>query len=175
MRRLVITFLPLFMILLAACGSAAPSTVNPEVLVTPTPLPPPESGKASVTGQIMHEEGYAMANTIVRLADVARGAEGRGGAFILDIARSPGTFTDKNGYFNIQNVKAGEYVIVVGDVEITGVYQIISQDNGSAKIWTLPADQVTDLGVIKVNIVPPTPIPTSTPGPYPGPTSYPNP
>ena len=175
MRKLIFTFLALFLIFITACSNAKPSAINPVVLVTPTPLPQPESGKASVTGQIMHEEGYAMANTIVRLADVARGAEGRGGAFILDIARSPGTFTDKYGYFNVQNVKAGEYVIVVGDVEITGVYQIISQENGNAKIWTLPADQVTDVGIIKVNIVPPTPIPTSTPGPYPAPTSYPNP
>ena len=116
-----------------------------------------------------------MVNTIVRLADVARGAEGRGGAFILDVARSPGTFTDQNGYFNIQNVKAGEYVIVVGDVEITGIYEVIPQPDGKARVWNLPADEVTDVGVLTVSILVPTPNPTSIPGVYPAPTAYPNP
>lgn len=175
MKRLVFTVLTAFLLLVTGCNGTPASTINPEVLVTPTPPSQPEVGKATIAGQIMHEEGYPMVNVIVRLADVARGAEGRGGAFILDIARSPGTFTDQFGYFNIQNIKAGEYVIVVGDVEITGIYQIISQDNGSAKIWNLPADQVTDVGVIKVNIVPQAPVPTPTEGPYPAPTDYPSP
>jgi hypothetical protein len=130
---------------------------------------------ASVVGQVLHQEGHPMVNTIVRLAEVARGAEGRGGAFILDVARSPGTFTDQNGYFNIQNVKAGEYVIVVGDVEITGIYEVIPDTDGKAKIWNLPADKVTDVGVLTVNISVPTPNPTAVPGVYPAPTSYPNP
>ena len=130
---------------------------------------------ATVTGQVMHEQGYPMANTIVRLADVARGVEGRGGAFILDLARSPGTTTDQNGSFNIQNVDAGEYVIVVGDVELTGVYEIIEEPDGTAKVWNLPADQITDIGTLEVSIVPPTPIPTAIPGEYPAPTAYPYP
>jgi hypothetical protein len=123
----------------------------------------------------MHQEGYPMVNTVVRLADVARGAEGHGGAFILDLARSPGTFTDQYGFFNIQNVDAGEYVIVVGDVEITGVYEIIADENGDAKIWNFPADQITDIGTLTVKVVFPTPFPTGIPGQYPAPTAYPNP
>lgn len=175
MRRIVFSVVTFAIVLITACSKTPPSTVNPEVLVTPTTPSKPETGKATVVGKVMHQDGYAMVNTIVRLADVARGAEGRGGAFILDLARSPGTFTDQYGYFSILNVDAGEYVIVVGDVEITGVYQIITQDNGNAKVWTLPADQITDIGVLTVNIVPPTPIPTAIPGVYPDPTSYPNP
>jgi hypothetical protein len=116
-----------------------------------------------------------MVKPIVRLADVARGAEGHGGAFILDLARSPGTTTDENGNFNIQNVDAGEYVIVVGDVELTGTYEIIEESNGSAKIWELPADQVTDIGTLTVSMVLPTPIPTGIPGVYPAPPAYPYP
>jgi hypothetical protein len=175
MKRIVFTYLLLFILFLSACTKLSSPTVNPKVLLTPTPPSQPESGKATIVGQVMHQAGYPMVNTIVRLADVARGAEGRGGAFVLDLARSPGTFTDQNGYFNIQNVKPGEYVIVVGDVEITGVYEIIKEENGSAKIWTLPADQVTDIGILTVSIVPPTPVPTRIPGQYPAPTPYPYP
>jgi hypothetical protein len=165
----------LFLVFITACSKMPPSTINPEVLVTPTPLPQPETGKATIVGQVLHKQGYTMGDTVVRLADVARGAEGRGGAYILDIARSPATITDENGYFSIQNVKAGEYVIVVGDVEMTGVYEIIAEANGQARVWNFPADQVTDIGVLTVSIILPTPNPTSLPGVYPEPSSYPYP
>jgi hypothetical protein len=175
MIRNISLFLLIFMVILPGCSKSTPSATNPEVLSTSTPPPSPESGMATIVGQIMHQDGHAMSNTIIRLADVARGAEGKGGAYILDIARSPGTITDENGRFIIQNVKAGEYVLVVGDIELTGIYEIIKETNGQAKVWTFPADKVTDVGVLIVNIVPPTPIPTTTPGPYPEPTPYPYP
>src|SRR4030066_441791 len=111
----ILVILSIFILFITACNKITSPTINPEVLSTATPPPSPESGKASMIGQVMHQEGYGLSNTIVRLAEVARGAEGRGGAYILDISRSPGTITDENGRFAILNVKAGEYVIVVGD------------------------------------------------------------
>jgi hypothetical protein len=174
MKRIGFTILVLILVLLSACSKTTPSPINPLVLVTATPPALPESGKATIFGQVMHKAGYPMVDTIIRLANVARGAEGKGGAYILDIARSPATTTDNNGYFSFQNLKAGEYVIVVGDVESTGVYEIISETNGQAKIWNFPADQSTNIGVLTVSIILPTPNPTLPPGSYPGPTSYPN-
>ena len=175
MLRKIIALLLVFPILITSCVLISPPTINPNGLSTATPPPPPESGKATIIGQVMHQDGFALASTVVRLADVARGVEGRGGAYILDVARSPGTSTDENGRFIFQNLKAGEYVIVIGDIELTAIYEIITESNGQAKVWNLPADQVTDVGVLTVNITPPTPIPTITPGPYPEPTAYPNP
>lgn len=175
MKRPVFLFLLLFSLIFTSCNKNTNNPVNPEVLVSPTPPSQPESGKASMVGQVMHQDGYSVKNTIVRLADVARGAEGKGGAFILDLARSPGTVTDQNGYFNVQNIKAGEYVIVVGDVETTGVYEIIHNTDGKPKVWSFPADKVTDIGVLTVSINLPTPNPTRIPGVYPEPTAYPNP
>jgi hypothetical protein len=175
MNRMVSAFLLLFLMFSTACTQKPSQTINPEVLVSPTAPPQPESGKATIQGRVMHEDGYPMAKTIVRLADVARGAEGRGGAFILDLARSPGTLTDENGFFVFPNLDAGEYVIVIGDVEITGIYEIIHEADGKAKIWNFPADQITDVGVITVNVTFPTAVPTSPSGYYPAPTSYPNP
>ncbi len=175
MKQIFVGFFLLALSLMTACSQIVPTANNPKVLVTATPPALPESGKATVYGQVVHEQGYAMANTIIRLAEVARGAEGRGGAYILDVSRSPGTITDKNGYFSIQNVKAGEYVIVVGDVEGTGIYQIIAEANGTAKVWDFPADKDTNTGIITVNIVIPTPQATTTPGPYPAPTGTPYP
>jgi len=175
MKRVVLPLLSVWLILLTSCSLISTSTVNPKVLPTSTTPPQPESGMATIVGQVLHDQGYPMTNTIVRLADVARGAQGRGGAFILDLARSPGTTTDDNGYFNIQNVDAGEYVIVVGDVELTGSYEIIEETNGSAKVWNLLPDQITDIGTLTVSLVLPTPFPTAIPGLYPAPTAYPYP
>jgi len=175
MNRTVFVIFLVFLMLLTSCTKTTTPTINPEVLVTPTPPPQPNSGMATIIGQVVHNDGHPLAKIIVRLADVARGAEGKGGAFILDLARSPGTITDQYGYFIFQNVKAAEYVIVVGDVEVTGVYEIIHGADGKATVWNLPADQVTNVGVIKVSITEPTPIPTLPPGTYPQPTSYPNP
>jgi hypothetical protein len=175
MKHFVFPILLVFLVFFTACNKIPGQTINPEVLVSPTPPPQPETGKATMTGRVMHQDGYPIKNVIVRLAEVARGAEGRGGAFILDLARSPGTVTDQNGFFAIQNIKPGEYVIVIGDVETTSVYQIIKETNGSAKIWSFPADKVTDIGVLTVTITIPTPFPTLPPGVYPAPTSYPSP
>ena len=175
MKRIYLTLFILLLALLSACNKTDFTSINPEVLVTATPPPSPQTGMATVVGRVMQIQGYPMANTIVRLADVARGAEGHGGAYILDTAHSPGTWTDKNGYFLFENIKAGEYVIVVGDVEDTGVYEIINETNGQAKIWNLPANDVTNVGSLTVSIVNPTPNPTNPSDVYPGPITYPNP
>lgn len=112
-------------------------------------------------------------NVIVRLANVARDAEGKGGAYILDIGRSPGTYTDDYGYFSIANFDPGDYVIVIGDIEVPDLYEVIQESNGDAKVWSFPADQVTDVGVLSVSVIIPTLVPTSSSQSYPEPTAYP--
>ncbi len=175
MKRIVILVLLSSLFFLTACKTTASPTINPEVLVTPTPIPLPNSGEATVYGQVQHTQGYPIADIVLRLAEVARGEDGRGGAYILDMAKSPGTRSDANGNFAFLNVKAGEYVIVVGDVESAGYYEIITETNGQAKVWNLPADQATDVGVLTVSVVLPTPVPTLLPGAYPAPISSPYP
>jgi len=175
MKRIVFVFILSFLIFFTACNKTSSPTINPEVLVTATPPALPNSGEATVYGQVIQTQGYPIADTVIRLAEVARGAEGRGGAYILDMANSPGTRTDANGYFSIQNIKAGEYVIVVGDVESTAKYEIIKESNGQAKVWNFPADQATDIGILTISVVFPTPNPTLPPGAYPQPISSPYP
>lgn len=177
-RRLTLK-LVILALLLTACGQASP--IAPTVaLMTPTPPAAPQAGLATSTGRIVNEAGEGLPRIIVRLAEVVRGVEGRGGAFILDVAHSPSTFTDEAGYFIFPNIKGAEYVIVVGDVEITGVYEIIPQADGKARVFSMPADQVTDVGEITTTITPPqllpglelTPSPTQS-GVYPEPVFLP--
>jgi len=175
MRKLLL-FTLITILLLSACNQA---TVQAP-LATPTPPALPDSGLATVIGRIVNPDGASMPRIIVRLAEVVRGVEGRGGAFILDVSTSPSTFTDDDGYFIIPNIKGTEYVIVIGDVEITGIYEIIPQADGKARVFNMPADQVTDVGEITTTINPPqllpgletTPIATQS-GTYPDPVFLP--
>jgi len=175
MNRKLITFCLLFLLLLSSCNKGLPSTINPEVLPTGTPPPPPESGKATAIGQIKHQDGSPFNDVIVRLANVARDAQGKGGAYILDIGRSPTTNTDAYGSFIIDNIDPGDYVIVIGDVEVPQLYEVVQESNGDAKVWTFPVDQVTDVGTLTVSFFIPTLVPTNSGGPYPEPTAYPSP
>ena len=165
----------LLLIALSACGKPT----IPDTGATPTPPAPPQAGLATVVGRLINQENEVLPGTIVRLAEVVRGVEGRGGAFILDLNSSPAAFTDPQGYFILPNIKAAEYVIVVGDVELTGIYEIIPQADGKARVFTMPADQVTDLGIITTTIQPPQLLPGLTPGAIPGtypvPEGYPAP
>lgn len=181
MKKYLILVL-LLALALAGCNQAAETPAEATIAPSPTAPPPPEAGMATTIGRIVDVDGNPMPLVIVRLAEVVRGVEGRGGAFILDITRSPGTFTDEQGYFIIPNITAAEYVIVVGDVESTGIYEIIPQPNGKARVFDMPADQVTDVGEIETTIQPPRLLPTQTPDasgvyppPVPQPTQYPYP
>jgi hypothetical protein len=175
MNRKLIIFCMLFQLFLSSCNKGLPSTINPEVLPTGTPPPSPEAGKTTIIGQIKQQDGSPFSDVIVSLANVARDTQGKGGAFILDIARSPSTYSDTYGYFIIQNIDPGEYVVVIGDVEIPQLYEVVKEPNGDAKVWNFPADQVTDVGALTVNFVIPTLVPTNSGGPYPEPTTYPSP
>jgi len=144
----------LFMIFSACAAPDTPSApVEPTITVSPsaTPLPTPEIGKASVIGQIVEElTNEPMAETIIRLAEVYRedGSETEG-AYVLDVAFSPGDISDEKGYIFIENITPGEYVIVIGDPY--GVYEIIENEDGTPKVWEMLVDQITDVGVIKTN------------------------
>lgn len=175
MKRIVISITLIFFVLFTGCKQNPSSTINPKVVVTATPPANPQSGMASMYGQVMHKTGVPMVDTIVRLAQVARGENGQGGAYILDMARSPATRTDADGNFAIENIKAGEYVIVVGDVEGSGIYEIIPNADGKAKVWNFPADVATNIGVLTVTISITVPVSTPPASAYPNPTGYPSP
>jgi hypothetical protein len=179
MSRKPILLILIIAFLLAACSES--STPKQTTAATPTPPLPPDPGLATVIGRIVNPDGESMPGIIVRLAEVVRGVEGRGGAFILDVAHSPSTFTDDAGFFIIPNILGTEYVIVIGDVEITGIYEIIPQADGKARVFNMPADQITDVGNITTTINPPqllpglsiTPAATPESGVYPEPVFLP--
>lgn len=110
---------------------------------------PPSSGMATAFGQAINAAtGEPLPHVAVRLAEVYRGGEN--GAFVLDEALSPATLTDSDGRFVLDNVEPKEYVLVVGDVNVS--YGIIAERSGDAKVWDLPADELVDMGVLEVTL-----------------------
>jgi hypothetical protein len=94
--------------------------------------------------------GVPMADTLVRLAEVVR--SGDEGAYVLDQAFSPGARTDNDGYFIFENIPAMEYVLIVGDVQHS--FKVIENEDKKPRVWNALADQILDVGVLKVTLFP---------------------
>lgn len=130
--------------------SSTLSSPLPKITVTVTPLPQPQESKATITGRIVSEEGYPISDVTIRIAEVYRQEEE--GAFVLDDAFSPGSTTDRYGFFAIENIEPKEYVIVVGDPRTQ--YDIVSKGSGEAHVWEVLQDQILDVGKLEVDLHP---------------------
>ena len=113
-----------------------------------TTVPLPDDGFANVLGKVNTTLREDLAGIAVRLAGVYRTDSGEG-VYALDIASSPFTETDENGDFLFENIEAGEYVLFFGD-PITK-HQIITDQNGEAKIWEIKPNENNDLGEVDID------------------------
>ncbi len=133
------------MMLMAACSLGGGGDEQSK----PTSPSLPEKGKTTIIGRVIdRKSGQPLANTLIKLAEVVR--EGDEGAYVLDTYFSPGATTDENGYFIVENINAGEYVLVVGNVETN--YEIIQDASGKARVWEAQADKVVDVGEITADL-----------------------
>jgi hypothetical protein len=116
----------------------------------PFSVPIPNSGKATVTGTVLHSNsGNPIQNIEVRLAEVAR--NGIEGAYFLDTANSPGSVTNELGQFVMPNIAAREYVIVIGDPY--GKNKVIpDRATNKAQVVDIKPDKISDIGVIRVEL-----------------------
>lgn len=135
--------------ILGACESPSPTIEMGSVLPSPTPFPTPETGRATVTGRVISSSGQPVLRVPVWLAEVVR--QGEEGVYVLDSRSSPGAYTDDKGIFAIPNINPGEYVIVIGDPE--GLYEIITEPSGRARVWNIPPDQIVNIGELKVTLL----------------------
>ena len=134
-------------LIIAACTSNTQDVNNPLV----TPPAQPKAGMATVTGRVISEEsGLPLADTVVRLAEVVRQEEK--GAYVLDVAFSPGTDSDGEGFFILENVDPLEYVIVVGDVYEE--YKVMADEDGKARTWITVKDEILNVGELIVDLSP---------------------
>jgi len=147
-KPLILTLGLIFtLVLLAGCGGAKDKTPVGQA----TAIPEPEAGKTTVTGKIMSTSlSQPYPKAAVWLAEVYR--EGGDGVYVLDHAFSPAAYADDNGVFVIANADAKEYVIVVGDPE--GLYEVIPDEAGVARVWMTEAGKVLDVGELSVSLSP---------------------
>lgn len=148
-RILTVVALALFLpvILLAACGGATPAPTGQPVSGPPTPGTP-QPGKSTVTGRALAlDTGHPLTNTVVRLAEVLH-LPPDADTFMLNDATSPGAYSDDQGYFVIANVDPKDFVIIIGDINMS--YAIATAEPDKAKVWKLTAGQVTDVGDLRV-------------------------
>jgi hypothetical protein len=116
-----------------------------------TPLVSPQPDKTIVVGRIVSPgDKSPYANLIVRLAEIHHEENGQGGVFVMDEGLSPGTRTDNNGNFVIEDVPPMEYAIVVG--YSSGQYVVIRKKNGDVQIWLAEAGKILDVGVLEIEL-----------------------
>ena len=143
-----------FALLLVACEARRNwETGNTTPLATPifaSPLPTEILGTGLMGRLISASNGAPLGNTVIRLARVFWNQDHTEGVYVLEGARSPSSITDRDGFFVFTNVKPADYVIVVGDVY--GHYAVISNPDGTAKIFSIEEGKIVDIGQIRVKL-----------------------
>jgi hypothetical protein len=145
----VVTLFLCLAFFVSACSAPASQGVLSQIDAPPDP----EQGTATVVGQVLEmDTNKPLGDVIVRLAEVHR--EGEGGVYVLNMASSPGTRTDANGYYVMESIPAGEYVLAVGETDNINLYYVIKEGNSErAKVWQAVSDQVSDWGVVEAKVL----------------------
>jgi hypothetical protein len=140
----------------AAAPTAAGDT--PAALESPLPAPvTPAAGAAAATGRLLDantsaplvDQSLSLAS-IICPPDVAEEDKRDLCVYAIDTAFDPSTLTDDAGRFTFANLKAGEYVMVVGNPEAK--HTILTNDANQPLLWKVEADQVTDFGDLAVDL-----------------------
>ena len=153
MRRIIRLFLYVCLssLLLSGCQSGATPTAALQAVPTPAAIATPQAGNSNLTARILNIDGTPIGNVAVRLAEVFRKDDQ--GAFALDIAHSPGNFTDADGTVAILNFKSAEYLLVVGEPSDNN-YVIVHDGDGKPISYQPQSGETLDVGEIKVDYKP---------------------
>lgn len=145
MKKLLLRMLLLFTLLSLLVGCTSETSHS----VKPTQPDTPETGKATVIGRVIDRNtNQPMKSVKVWMAEVVR--EGDQGAYVWDTTNGPASPTDDQGFFAIQNIKAMEYVIIVG--EPYSRFEVISGNDAKPKVWNVPANEIIDAGDLVIDI-----------------------
>jgi hypothetical protein len=128
----------------AALVPAIPTTQS-TVVAGPT--------NATLLGKVFSKEGNELKplpGTVMWLAEVHWNADKTDGAFVLNGAASPSATIKDDSSFVFAAVPPGDYAIIVGDP--MGMNAIVMEPDGKAKVVTLEAGKVLDVGKLEVQM-----------------------
>lgn len=140
-------------------------------------ISPSESRIAGTVFSISKQNEGPLQATEVRLAKVHWNNDQTEGAFVIDETADPVAISDDEGKFTFTKLEVRDYVIVVGD--LYGQNVIISNADGSARIFKTQLGESLDVGILQVDLASapafpatpvqayPPPITTATPYIYP--------
>jgi hypothetical protein len=136
----------LFVLLLVGCSNQAPDI---QVQGPRPSVASPAAGKTTVVGQILGTGSQTpIKNTPVYLAQVYTDEASKQSAYALNLASSPATISDENGFFTFTDVDPNPYVIIVGDYY--GENDVVKESNGDARVYQFTAGEVVDVAVVQV-------------------------
>ena len=143
------------MFLLISCSSDTSTQIESDqsIGVIPTLSSTAMPGKSAIVGQVVSIAGQQpqpLPNTEVRIASVIWNEDKTDGAFVIDEASNPTFITDDLGGFVFTDIEPQDYVIVVG--ELYGQNVILSKPDGTARIFTLTADNILNVGTLQVDL-----------------------
>lgn len=130
--------------------SVVEDEVSPAINVQSTLEATPSLSESAIIGQVVSLDASAISNTEVRLATVFWNEDKSQGSFLIDESVSPITMTDENGLFVFDALEPRDYVIVIGD--LYGQNVILSNNDGSAQIFTAEAGQILDVDVLQIDL-----------------------
>lgn len=152
MKKNLLVLAVFTLVILSACQSqSGQSTPASTPGVQATLIATPNQNTMTLTGRLLSSvDGKPYANTAVQLAGVYR--NGETAAFALDTARSPGSYTNEEGYFVIPGVIYKEFVIVVGNPE--DKYYIVNDSNDMARVYKSEMGKIQEIGELTIDFVP---------------------
>ncbi len=131
---------------LVACGIQTPSPV-----ATPTTITP-RQGLGGIRGTIQDANGIWGERTIHSFAARFYPTSPGNGFYVLEPALDPSVALEPDGLFQLNDLNPGSYVLVIGPTPEEG---IAVRDQNQPKVVQVLADQITDLGVIELEYLPP--------------------
>jgi hypothetical protein len=133
-------------VLLAACGG---QTLVPAA--TPTTITP-RQGLGGIRGMIQDAQSIWTEKIIRAYAARFYAASPGNGFYLLEPALDASIALDEDGFFQLNNLNPGSYVIVIGPEAENA---IVVRDSNQPRVIQVPANQVIDLGTIELEISPP--------------------
>lgn len=143
MKRTLVVLLITLTLIEVSCTSKTQFNALP----TPT-LIEPKQGTGGMRGVIDNIEAFWQKRTVYVFAAEYVGNEQGEGIYVLEPSIHPYTTVEAGGFFQINNMPPGEYVLVIGP---SPEEAITVRRDAKAVIYKVAAGDVTDIGSIHLS------------------------